>query len=420
MTALPEAQVVVVGAGIAGIASAHALAVKHQLQDVVIVDPSPPMTEASGKSMECYRTWVPDDVMRPLLKRSVTLMKEAIDKQAWGNVHENGYLLVAPDAGALAGLEAEARRIDAMDSARSGLTQGRARTRDVEVIRSSKRLADTYPYLREDVAGALHLKEAGWIDAQQFGLQLFEQSRQAGVNLVNSSVESLVMAGDRVGGVRLATGEAIRSDVVVNAAGIGAELLARSIGSQHGLTEVSSYKVAFRDPREALPRDTPVLVWAGTNRIDWDDDEIAGLREIGRTDLLGELAPFCHCRPEGGPDSDHVLGAWMYGDAASANESDPLFAEIVIRGLSRMLPSLSTYRDALPEGTVDGARYTSTSAGLPLAGPSHIPGLYVIAGLGGSGIALSMGLAELVAGAITDSPGPEYPTELSPTRASPI
>ena len=50
--------VVVCGAGIAGIAAAHALT-QTELKRVLIVDPGPPLSLTSDKSTECYRNWWP-------------------------------------------------------------------------------------------------------------------------------------------------------------------------------------------------------------------------------------------------------------------------------------------------------------------------------------------------------------------------
>jgi len=47
-----SAEVVVLGAGIGGIAAAHELAVVRGVRDVVIVDDRPPLTVTSDKSTE--------------------------------------------------------------------------------------------------------------------------------------------------------------------------------------------------------------------------------------------------------------------------------------------------------------------------------------------------------------------------------
>jgi len=49
------AEVVICGAGIAGIAAAYHLAVRRGVADVVLVDERPPLSLTSDKSTECYR-----------------------------------------------------------------------------------------------------------------------------------------------------------------------------------------------------------------------------------------------------------------------------------------------------------------------------------------------------------------------------
>ena len=60
-----KADVVVCGAGIAGIAAAYHLSVKRGVKRVVIVDDREPMTLTSDKGTQGYRNWWPgpDDTM---------------------------------------------------------------------------------------------------------------------------------------------------------------------------------------------------------------------------------------------------------------------------------------------------------------------------------------------------------------------
>src|SRR5438552_13933890 len=68
----PTADVVICGAGIAGVAAAYHLAVRRGVTDVVLVDERPPLSLTSDKSTECYRNWWPGpgDDMVALMNRS--------------------------------------------------------------------------------------------------------------------------------------------------------------------------------------------------------------------------------------------------------------------------------------------------------------------------------------------------------------
>jgi glycine/D-amino acid oxidase-like deaminating enzyme len=50
-----SADVVICGAGIAGISVAYHLAVRHGVREVVLVDERPPLSLTSDKSAEAYR-----------------------------------------------------------------------------------------------------------------------------------------------------------------------------------------------------------------------------------------------------------------------------------------------------------------------------------------------------------------------------
>lgn len=52
-------EVVICGAGIAGIAAAYFLTVQQGIRDVVVVDERAPLSLTSDKSTECYRNWWP-------------------------------------------------------------------------------------------------------------------------------------------------------------------------------------------------------------------------------------------------------------------------------------------------------------------------------------------------------------------------
>ncbi|MFN3333593.1 MAG: FAD-dependent oxidoreductase, partial [Caldilinea sp.] len=93
----PNSEVVICGAGIAGIAAAYHLAVKQGVRNVVLVDERAPMTLTSDKSTEAYRNWWPgpDDAMLRLMNRSIDLL-EALDAETNHRLRLNrrGYLYV--------------------------------------------------------------------------------------------------------------------------------------------------------------------------------------------------------------------------------------------------------------------------------------------------------------------------------------
>src|SRR5262245_20058910 len=89
------AEVVICGAGIAGIAAAYHLAVRRGVTDVLLIDERPPLSLTSDKSTECYRNWWPGpgDAMVALMNRSIDLLEElARESGNMFRMNRRGYL----------------------------------------------------------------------------------------------------------------------------------------------------------------------------------------------------------------------------------------------------------------------------------------------------------------------------------------
>jgi glycine/D-amino acid oxidase-like deaminating enzyme len=161
-----------------------------------------------------------------------------------------------------------------------------------------------------------------------------------------------------------------------------------------------------------VPRSAPMIIWSDPQRIDWDEEERAALVAEGRDDLLGVMPVFCHGRPEGGEESPYLLALWEYHGRVQEPvwplPEDSLYPEVVMRGLSRMIPGLEVYRHQLPASSVDGGYYTKTSENRPLIGPAGPSGLHLAAGLSGFGVMVAAGVGDLVARHIAGPDLPEY------------
>ena len=111
------AEVVICGAGIAGISAAYHLTVRHGLRDVVLVDNQPPLSVTSDKSTECYRNWWPGpgDTMVRFMNRGIDLLEELAAES--GNVfvmNRRGYAYFTADPKQAAELERGAREVSAL------------------------------------------------------------------------------------------------------------------------------------------------------------------------------------------------------------------------------------------------------------------------------------------------------------------
>lgn len=387
-----SADVVIVGAGIAGTSAAYHLSVGHGVSDVVLVDPRPPLTLTSDKSTECYRNWWPDRPMIGLMNRSIDILDE-LDTETDFGMNRNGYLFATAEDGTLAEMGAEAARVRGL-GANATLLDPNA-------------LASGYPFVTDEAVGAVRVERAGWFRAQDLGQWMLARARDAGVSLIDSEVASL--DGDLVG---LSDGSTITTPVIVVASGPLSEQVAGMAGLELPLFSELHLKVALKDHLGVIPRDAPMTIWSDTQTIDWSDDERKELAEMGRHDVLGEMPVYCHFRPEGGEDSPYVLALWEYHSEVVKPTwplpEDPLYPEVVLRGLATMVPGLDAYRDRLPESFVDGGYYTKTAENRPLIGPTGVDGFHLLAGLSGFGVMASSGAADLLARHIVGADLPDY------------
>lgn len=387
-----SADVVIVGAGIAGISAAYHLAVRHGVGGVVLVDPRPPLTLTSDKSTECYRNWWPDQPMVDVMNRSIDIFEELAEEIDFG-FNRSGYLFVTGEQQTLADLSHQVTKV-----ARLGAT---AELLDAGDLRAG------YDFITDGAVGAVRIERAGWFRAQDLGQWMLDRARDAGAELIVSSAASI---DEDV--VVLSDGSTIKAPAIVIAAGPLSAGVARIAGIELPLFSELHLKVAFKDHLGVIPRDAPMTIWSDTQAIDWSEEERVALNEMGRDDLLGEMPIYCHFRPEGGPDSPYIIALWEYHgrvlEPTWPLPEDPLYPEVVMRGLTTMVPGLQVYLDRLPESVVDGGYYTKTRENRPLIGPAGREGVHLLAGLSGFGVMVSAGAADLLARHITGGDLPEH------------
>lgn len=386
------AEVLVVGAGIAGVTAAYFLAARHGLSDVTIVDPRPPLSLTSDKSTECYRNWWPDAAMVGLMNRSIDLYEELAGEVDFG-LSRRGYLFVTADPERLEAMSRQAERVRPLGA-------------EAEVWERDRLLA-RYPFLAAESVGGLFVPRAGWFRAQELGQWMLDRAREHGTQLIRGTV-----TGIDEGEVTLSDGTVVQSGAVMIAAGPMSAQVGSVAGLELPLHSELHLKVAFRDHLRVIPRDAPMTIWSDPQRIDWSDEEREELLAMGRQELLGAMPVFCHFRPEGGQDAPYVLALWEYHDQMVEPvwplPEDPLYPEVVIRGLTTMVPGLSAYREALPESVVDGGYYTKTVENRPLIGPSGVDGVHLMAGFSGFGVMAAAGAADLAARHLLGLDLPDY------------
>jgi len=436
------ADVVICGAGIAGIAAAYALAVQHGLHDVVLVDERPPLSLTSDKSTEAYRNWWPgpDGAMIALMNRSLDLTEAlAVETGNAFQLNRRGYLYATARADRARALRERAEQAAAQGAGSLRVHTGRAgdpayrpaaatgfrgQPDGADLIEDATLLRAQFPVLNEDTIAALHVRRAGWFSGQQLGMILLERARERGVRLREARVVGVDLARDRVRAVRLrARGaiETIESPCFVNAAGPLVNEVAALVGVALPVFAERHLKMSFQDHLGVVPRDAPLLIWEDPQHLAWREEEREVLAESDETRWLLEAFPSgVHLRPEGGLDGKNVLVLWAYHTepvpSAFPVRAEPDFPEIALRGMAAMLPGLEAYFDPLPRPFVDGGYYTKTRENRPLIGPLPVEGAWVIGALSGFGLMAALAAGELLAAHVTGCDPPAYAAAFSLER----
>ena len=432
------ADIVICGAGIAGVAAAHFLC-KAGAKNIFLIDERPPLSLTSDRSTECYRNWWPDPAMLALMNRSIDLMEALADES--GNIfrmNRRGYLYLTADEKRAADLETTSHRI-------SGLGAGPIRVHSssslyyqlsppegfhdqptgADLLMGNDVIRRYFPSLTKHAIAALHVRRAGWLSAQQLGMYLLETARKRGLQFESARVIEVELANGRVSGVRLSSGERIESPIFINAAGPCLGDVGKMLGVDLPVHTELHLKAAIKDPLGVVGRESPLLVWIDPQSLPWEEEERRALAEDDETRWLTELFPSgVHTRPEGGEGSQTILMLWEYQtklmDPVWPPPMDEQFPEVALRGLATMLPRMSEYFSRMPRPQLDGGYYTKTHENRPLIGPMDVDGAYVLGALSGYGIMSACAAGELLAAHVIATELPSYAQAFQLSRYSDI
>jgi glycine/D-amino acid oxidase-like deaminating enzyme len=424
------ARIVICGAGIAGIAAAYQLAVKHGCDDVVIVERGHPLSLTSDKSTEAYRNWWPgpDWAMTAFMNRSIDLIEEiarATDNRI--NLNRRGYAFATADPAKIPFLQTMAATAEARgaglarlhDTASSPYLPSPEHGFDfplagADVITDQSLIRRHFPYLAPETVAIAHARRAGWLSAQQLGMVMLEAAREHGVKLVRGEVVGIDATGGRVRAVQIeAQGErrSLEATHLVLAAGPMQKEMAARIGVELPLVAECHFKISFADTLGAVPRAAPMLIWLDAQYLPWSDDERVALAEDEDARWLLEKFPAgVHGRPDG---VGTALIALFNHQGGTADIVFPLpeqahYGEIVLRGMSTMVPALKAYLGKGVRPYVDGGYYIKTRENRPLIGPLPVEGAYISGAFSGFGVMASCAGGELLARHITGGPLPDY------------
>ena len=192
------ADVVICGAGIAGIAAAYHLCVRRGVKNVVLVDERPPLSLTSDKSSECYRNWWPGpgDAMVGLMNRSIDILEELARQNGNRfNLNRRGYLYATADPERLASLRTVAEEAASLGAGPVRYHSGapgepeyvpapphgfEGQPTGSDIITDPVLIREHFPYLSERTVGVVHARRCGWMSAYQYGMLMLEEARACG------------------------------------------------------------------------------------------------------------------------------------------------------------------------------------------------------------------------------------------------
>ena len=429
-----SAEVVICGAGIAGISTAYHLTVGKGVEEVLIIDERPPLSLTSDKSTECYRNWWPGpgDAMVSLMNRSIDILEELSGSHGNPfNLNRRGYVFATAQADRIEDFRAQGEEaashgagpLRIHDGSETPATYRPApasgyqnQPTGSDLITDRALIGEHFPYLTEETLGVLHARRAGWFDGQQLGRLLLEQARFNGAQLIEGRVTGVDIEDGRVHAVRVDTPDGslrVATQNFVNAAGPFLKEVGAFVGADLPVFAELHAKVAIQDRLGAFPREAPMLIWTDPQYLPWRQEEREALLEDAESQfLLEEFPQGAHGRPEGPADSPITLLIWTYETQRVAPtfplKFDPNYPEIAMRGVATFLPAMGAYFDSPPRPIIDGGYYLKTEENRPLIGPMGAEGAWVIGALSGYGLMASPAAGELLVSQIAGEQPPEF------------
>jgi sarcosine oxidase subunit beta len=368
--ALPaEAEVVIIGGGIVGVASAMQLG-ERGVTPLLIDTASGLGTRTTAMSAHCIRAQFSEPENIAMMAESLAFYEAFANRLSLPtastpiNLCQQGYLFASTNS---ADADVFAERIERQRAA--GLD-------DVELL-DGDAVRARYPWLSEAICVATFRARDGWIDSAR----AVEAMAAAAVGsfALETTVEEIVVTGGGVTGVRTNRGT-IDTDTVVLAAGpfsrnLSPEPLPIQLWRRHRII-VSEH--------QKIPQDGPVTIDANTG---------------------------AHWRPHLGG----ALAAWALPEldrpATWPVTPDPKFPDRVLLssdGIGRLAPF---WRDLAPALTpaeimLTAGQYTMTPDHRPLIGPApQTRGLFLHTGYSGHGIMGAPAGARILADSVTGAPG---------------
>lgn len=424
------AEIVICGAGIAGISTAYYLT-QQGMTNIVLVDERPPLTLTSDKSTECYRNWWPDAPMVRFMNRSIDLLDNlARESDNIFRLNRRGYAFCTADSKTAVSYQQSGRNSEAFGGGPLRIyhnqpgdlplipipPEGFENQPDgADLLLDRELILREYPFINPDVVAMIRPRRCGSLSAQQLGMYLLEQVKTAGVRLINGRISAITTTHNQITAVHLTHSPitTIHAPRFVNAAGPYIKQVGQLMGLDLPVFNELHGKISIKDTLGIVPRHLPLMIWDDPITLPWSEDERADLAADPQTAwLAGQLPAGVHFKTEGEGGSNILVILWTYHlephEPIWPPKFDAEYPEIVMRGITQLVPGLSVYLEKMERPYLDGGYYCKTRENRLLACPLPVNGAYLIGALSGYGIMASQAAAELLACYITGSPLPDY------------
>jgi 4-methylaminobutanoate oxidase (formaldehyde-forming) len=378
--------ILIVGCGIFGTATAWALAKRGMGERVLLVDRQTPSSGATARAAGLVTQVRQDTALQALAGETLAAIGvlesvhgEDVGRRAVGAVH------VAP--------QSERAKLDSLlqHCAQSGIA-GQWLEKEVVLRRSpwlaSHAFTDSAFFPDECCVDPYLLSSAYLRVAQQLGV----------ATRLNSNVVRIAQHNDTVTGVELQDGTFLPTSIVINAAGAWSNLLSYPVGLPLPMAPVRSQYWITEAASEFLP-DGPIVFMPEIRA--YARPQSGGLLFGARESAPAVADP--RCLPEN-------LDGFVF-DASDPEGWENL--ALAAESLGLYLPSIN--RLGMAHYITGPSNYTPDSQ--PIVGASHgVRGLYVASGCNGSGITYSAGVGRLLAELVSNESPFVDATRMDPNR----
>ncbi len=358
-----SADVVIVGGGLEGAATAWALAGRG-VTDVLVVERNTVGSGMTGKSSGIVRCHYGVSSLAAMATVGLDVFEHAED--LFGHdigFRQNGYVVGVGEPN--------------VDSLRKSLAAQRAvgvETEELDPAEVAKMwpFADLAPF-----AAFAYEPRGGFGDAYQTAQAFAVSARAAGVRVrQGTAMTGLLLDGDRVTGVRLSDGSDVSAGTVVVATGVWTKPLLAPYGVD----------VPIRVVREQLVMISPGVPKEAVNRLP----------------VFSDLVSLQYIRPE--PNGEVLFGNSDLSHVQDADPDDYLnratedFVDLTIDRVGTRFPG---FADAAITGSYAGC-YDITPDWNPVISHTGLDGLVVAAGFSGHGFKIAPAVGRLVADLVLD------------------